>query len=101
MSTYNKFIKYKFEENNKIHIRWLHCNFICDTPIILLNDNSDNENLNCPVHFGDFVLVKYEGNKFYKYFVGYVEDTNNDNIKVFFLKRNLGDDDLTQYLKVL
>lgn len=59
--------------------------------MILLNDNSDDEDLNCPVYFGDFVLVKYEGKKFYKYFVGYVEDINNDDITVSFLKRKIGD----------
>lgn len=58
--------------------------------MILLNDNSDTENLNCPVQFGDFVLVKYEGKKFCKYFVGCVEDINNDDITVF-LKRKIGD----------
>lgn len=62
-----------------------------DTPMILLNDNSDDEDLNCPVYFGDFVLVKYEGKKFYKYFVGCVEDINNDDITVSFLKRKIGD----------
>jgi len=58
--------------------------------MILLNDYSDNENLNCPVHFGDFVLVQYEGKQFYKYFVGCVEDINNDGIEMSFLKRKMG-----------
>ncbi|KAF0730481.1 tigger transposable element-derived protein 6-like, partial [Aphis craccivora] len=55
-----------------------------DAIMILLNDNSDTENLNCPVQFGDFVLVKKIGDIFY-----YPDEQDVDNISQSFIEKIL------------
>lgn len=42
------------------------------------------------ITFGDFVLVKYNGPKSVKYFVGRVEDIDQNHYEISFLKRSIG-----------
>lgn len=39
---------------------------------------SNNENLSCLVHVGDFILVKYKGKKFLKFIVGCLKGLDVD-----------------------
>lgn len=43
------------------------------------------------ITFGDFVLVKYSGPKSVKYYVGSVDDVDQNHYEISFLKTTLGD----------
>lgn len=42
------------------------------------------------ITFGDFVLVKYSGPKSVKYFVGCVDDVDQNHYEISFFEKNSG-----------